>query len=122
MPRKKTRTKEVNMFGLAAASDSADTTTTTTPSQKYGRFNPSVILKADGSNYTNWAGFLEVLIRAEKDTYWKLITVGGMPALDAAPAEEFIRYIILHSINPVIIQRLYQGKTETEKETLTKAK
>lgn len=45
---------------------------------------------------------------------------GAVETADAANA--FAAYIILHSIEPLMTQRLYQGKTETEKEALSKGK
>ena len=104
------RTTEINM---------ADTTDSNkTASSKYGKFSAIVILKADGSNYVNWSTITEVLIRAEKETYWSVVTNTGTPADDLEEGSQFCRYIILHSIDPTIIRTIYRGKTDTERTKL----
>lgn len=98
----------------------ADSSKNETASVKYAKFVAPVTLKSDGSNYVSWAITLEALIRAEDQDYWKYLSTDPGPI--KGDSVQFTMYVILHSIEPLIIQKLYQGKTEEEKTNLSSGK
>ena len=95
----------------------ADSTTTTVQ-----QFKTPVLLKVDGSNYVNWESNMEALLRAAGDSYWLMASAGGVPAKDPEKAMTYVLNLLFNSIDPIITQRIYSGKTNEEKTALTKPK
>ena len=97
-------------------------TTATTTLNKFTSLKMNVTLKPDGDNFVSWSATLEALLRCVHDQAWPLISTGShtgtMTVGDMLDIKQIGSFLMTTSVDQVITQRLYQGKTEAEKAEL----